>query len=50
MMINCQHIADYIDISYERDMIHYAYFKLVRVKLSLVEMAETLAKGVSSGG
>lgn len=29
-------------------MIHYAYFKLVSVKLSLIEMS--LAKGVSSGG
>lgn len=31
-------------------MIHYAYFKLVSVKLSLAEISETLAKGVSSGG
>lgn len=29
-------------------MIHYAYFILVSVKLSLTEMS--LAKGVSSGG
>jgi len=30
-------------------MIHYAYV-LTSVKLSLIDMSETLAKGVSSGG